>query len=203
MSLESSLGLFLDVLIAVLLVAAIGFGFVLNRRLTALRKATEDANGMVGGFDAATKAARESVDALGAAGKDTGRQLQDQINAARQLRDELQFLTDAGENSFSAEQKPASKPQVDQADPGLAETRALELAAEVTREAENTATDLEPTEAERELREAKLRAVEATIQSLLITYDEQEEAQLQSVVAIYEAMKPKDAAKIFNELDLR
>ena len=34
MSLESSLGLFLDVLIVVLLVAAIGFGFVLNRRLT-------------------------------------------------------------------------------------------------------------------------------------------------------------------------
>ena len=51
-------------------------------------------------------------------------------------------------------------------------------------------------------RTAELRAVEATIQSLLITYDEQEEAQLQSVVAIYEAMKPKDAAKIFNELDM-
>ena len=58
------------------------------------------------------------------------------------------------------------------------------------------------TEARIEERIAELRAVEATIQSLLITYDEQEEAQLQSVVAIYEAMKPKDAAKIFNELDM-
>ena len=58
------------------------------------------------------------------------------------------------------------------------------------------------TEARIEERIAELRAVEATIQSLLITYDEQEEAQLQSVVSIYEAMKPKDAAKIFNELDM-
>jgi len=58
------------------------------------------------------------------------------------------------------------------------------------------------TEARIEARIAELQAVEATIQSLLITYDEQEEAQLQSVVAIYEAMKPKDAAKIFNNLDM-
>ena len=58
------------------------------------------------------------------------------------------------------------------------------------------------TEARIEERIAELRAVEATIQSLLITYDEQEEAQLQSVVAIYEAMKPGDAAKIFNNLDM-
>jgi len=58
------------------------------------------------------------------------------------------------------------------------------------------------TEARIEGRIAELRAVEATIQSLLITYDEQEEAQLQSVVAIYEAMKPGDAAKIFNNLDM-
>ena len=58
------------------------------------------------------------------------------------------------------------------------------------------------TEARIEGRIAELRAVEATIRSLLITYDEQEEAQLQSVVAIYEAMKPGDAAKIFNNLDM-
>jgi flagellar motility protein MotE (MotC chaperone) len=58
------------------------------------------------------------------------------------------------------------------------------------------------TEARIEERIAELRAVETTIQSLLITYDEQEEAQLQSVVAIYEAMKPGDAANIFNNLDM-
>lgn len=166
MSLESSLGLFLDGLIVVSLASAIGFGFVLNRRLTALRKATEDANGMVGGFDAATKAAKASVDALDAAGKDTGRQLQDQINTARKLRDELQFLTGAGEKSLSGIQTMGgastdgpsnpSEGKTTQAGPRatLAETRALELAAEVTREAEKSAENLEPTEAERELREA-------------------------------------------------
>jgi len=166
MSLESSLGLFLDGLIVVLLASAIGFGFVLNRRLTALRKATKDANGMVGGFDAATRAAKASVDALDAAGKDTGRQLQDQINTARKLRDELQFLTGAGEKSLGDMQtvsaaladgpRNPSQATANQAAPGatLAETRALELAAEVTREAEKSAENLEPTEAERELREA-------------------------------------------------
>ena len=166
MSLESSLGFFLDGLIVVLLASAIGFGFVLNRRLTALRKATEDANRMVGGFDAATKAARASVDALDAAGKDTGRQLQDQINTARKLRDELQFLTGAGEKTLSGIQPLASEPTPGSPGPrsgptgqaaqgaSLAETRALELAAEVTREAEKSAENLEPTEAERELREA-------------------------------------------------
>jgi len=166
MSLESSLGLFLDVLIVVLLASAISFGFLLNKRLTAVRKATEDADGMVGGFDAATKAAKASVDALDAAGKDTGRQLQDQINTARKLRDELQFLTGAEEQLLSGNPPPAggtgggtknqpraAGPQLTPG-PNLAETRALELAAEVTREAEKSAENLEPTEAERELREA-------------------------------------------------
>ncbi len=58
------------------------------------------------------------------------------------------------------------------------------------------------TERRIEERIAELRSVEETIQSLLIKYDEQEEAQLRSVVAIYEAMKPQDAAKIFNTLEM-
>lgn len=148
MSLESSLGLFLDALIVVLLAAAIGFGFVLNRRLTVLRKVAQDVNGLVGGFDAATKDAKSSVEALGIAGNETGRQLQDQINTARKLRDELQFLTDTGEKTLSMRQPARS------ASTGSAEARALELAAEVTRDAEKSAPSEEATEAERELREA-------------------------------------------------
>ncbi len=148
MSLESSLGLFLDVLIVALLAAAIGFGFVLNRRLTVLRKVAQDVNGLVGGFDAATNQAKASVEALGTAGKETGRQLQDQINTARKLRDELQFLTDTGDKSLSARQPARS------VGAGSAEARALELAAEVTRDAEKSAPSEAATETERELREA-------------------------------------------------
>lgn len=58
------------------------------------------------------------------------------------------------------------------------------------------------TERRIEERIAELRSVEETIQSLLIKYDEQEEEQLRSVVAIYEAMKPQDAAKIFDTLEM-
>jgi len=49
---------------------------------------------------------------------------------------------------------------------------------------------------------AKLKEIEGTIQDLLKKYDEQQLKKLQSLVAIYEKMKPKDAARIFNSLDM-
>ena len=48
----------------------------------------------------------------------------------------------------------------------------------------------------------ELKALQALIESLLVQHDEQEEARLGSLVKIYEAMKPKDAARIFEELDM-
>ncbi len=49
---------------------------------------------------------------------------------------------------------------------------------------------------------AKLKDIEKTIQDLLKQYDEQELKKLKSLVVIYEKMKPKDAARIFNTLDM-
>ncbi|MBO0334693.1 hypothetical protein J0X12_13780 [Sneathiella sp. CAU 1612] len=48
----------------------------------------------------------------------------------------------------------------------------------------------------------KLKEMEATLNSLLQMHDEQEKAQMESLVKIYEKMKPKDAARIFNDLDM-
>lgn len=48
----------------------------------------------------------------------------------------------------------------------------------------------------------ELEALRATIEGLLEEHGEQEEAQLRSLVKIYESMKPKDAARIFEELDM-
>ncbi|WP_421709125.1 MotE family protein [Algihabitans sp.] len=76
--------------------------------------------------------------------------------------------------------------------------------------------ELQKREAELETREALLTAAEArieqkiteleqlqvTIEDLLVDHDEQEQAQLDSLVKIYEAMKPKDAARIFEELEM-
>lgn len=48
----------------------------------------------------------------------------------------------------------------------------------------------------------ELADLQFTIENLLIQHDEQEEAQMRSLVKIYENMKPKDAARIFEELDM-
>ncbi len=49
---------------------------------------------------------------------------------------------------------------------------------------------------------AEMKDIQADIQDLLRQHDEQEEAQMQSLVKIYENMKPKEAARIFEELEM-
>lgn len=53
-----------------------------------------------------------------------------------------------------------------------------------------------------EQRISELELLQASIEALLVTHDEQTEAQMLSLVKIYESMKPKDAARIFEELDM-
>ncbi|MBL8672368.1 MAG: hypothetical protein JNK11_17035 [Alphaproteobacteria bacterium] len=48
----------------------------------------------------------------------------------------------------------------------------------------------------------ELQALQATIASLVSTHSDQEKKRLDSLVKIYENMKPRDAAKIFEELDM-
>lgn len=48
----------------------------------------------------------------------------------------------------------------------------------------------------------ELKLLQNTIQKLLKSHEEQQDAQMQSLVKIYENMKPKDAARIFEELDM-
>lgn len=49
---------------------------------------------------------------------------------------------------------------------------------------------------------AKLEALKTTIEDLLIDYDNQQDKQLQRLVKIYEKMKPDDAARIFENLEM-
>lgn len=49
---------------------------------------------------------------------------------------------------------------------------------------------------------ARLSELETQIEALLRQHDTQEEQRLASLVKVYEAMKPKDAARIFDQLDL-
>lgn len=50
-------------------------------------------------------------------------------------------------------------------------------------------------------RTKSLKKIEATIEAALKKHDALEKAQLESLVKIYSAMKPKEAAQIFNNLD--
>ena len=59
--------------------------------------------------------------------------------------------------------------------------------------------------AEKRLEEkiGELSKIKGEIESLIKKYNEQEETELKSLVKIYETMKPKDAARIFDELELK
>ena len=87
---------------------------------------------------------------------------------------------------------------------------------EVLTELAKRREDLEGRERELGLREGLLQAAEqrvedkiaelqqlrSEIEALVRLHDEQEEAELQSLVKIYETMKPKDAARILQELEI-
>jgi flagellar motility protein MotE (MotC chaperone) len=47
-----------------------------------------------------------------------------------------------------------------------------------------------------------MKNLQAEIEKLLAAYDEQQEKKVTSLVKIYETMKPKEAAKIFEELEM-
>ena len=49
---------------------------------------------------------------------------------------------------------------------------------------------------------AELKKIEATIQALLKQHDDEQEQKLRKLVKVYETMKPKEAAPIFNQLDM-
>lgn len=48
----------------------------------------------------------------------------------------------------------------------------------------------------------QVKDLQSSVQDLLAKYNEKEDSKIQSLVRIYQAMKPADAAKIFDELDM-
>jgi len=91
------LGLLLDGVLALLLLATIFYCFTLNRRLGAIRDAGDQMKNSVGLFSTATEQAKAGIIALKVAAQDDGQKLQDAVNMARVMRDELAFLTESGD----------------------------------------------------------------------------------------------------------
>jgi len=92
-----SLLAFLDVVVAVLLVVAIGAAVVLNRRLAAFRAARADFDQFIERFNTAASRAEAGVNALRMTSDATGRALQQSVSRAQALREEMTFLIERAE----------------------------------------------------------------------------------------------------------
>ena len=89
----------LDFAVALLLVAVLGGGVVLNRRLEAVRGTREDLARLVTEFDRSLVQARLGIDALKSASEDARGQLGERIEQASRLVDELAFLAQAADRT--------------------------------------------------------------------------------------------------------
>jgi len=87
----------IDIFIAVLLIAAIGYGMVLNRRIVALRRDQADLERLAISFHEATTRAESSVGNLKKAAQKSSQILKDGIDQATRVRDDLNYLVDRGE----------------------------------------------------------------------------------------------------------
>jgi len=61
---------------------------------------------------------------------------------------------------------------------------------------------LQATEVRLDQKLAELKSLRTQMEGLLVQYNEKENAKIKSLIKIYENMKPKDAARIFDELDM-
>ncbi|PKQ04163.1 MAG: hypothetical protein CVT73_14050 [Alphaproteobacteria bacterium HGW-Alphaproteobacteria-12] len=118
--------------------------------------------------------------------------------------------TDQGDES-AAHEAPASATPPDEADPRLSksEISVLESLAQRRKELDGRAEALDMREkllsaAEKRVgdRVAELKEIEARIATRIEARDAESQKRMAGVVAMYETMKPKDAARIFERLDM-
>ncbi len=88
--------LIFDALIAVLLVATIGYAAVLNRKLGVLREAKSEMEALIASFSESTERAGSGVESLKQEAGRSGEALQKKVESARGLVDDLGFLIERG-----------------------------------------------------------------------------------------------------------
>lgn len=162
-----------------------------------------------------------ALESLSLAGAEAQAQTQGAATAAPDLAappadpaatDLMGAAPDEGQPAMPPEDRAAIAARMLADDPTLltqSEIDLLQKLAERRVEIDARAKELETREAMLAAAESRIdtkiqefKALQATIESLVKTYDEQQSAKLMSLVKIYENMKPKDAALIFEELDM-
>ncbi len=91
--------LVLDIIIASLLVATIIYATMLNKRLNSLRKNREDMAKLISQFNEATVRAESSIPKLRKAADEAGQTLQERVEKAQSLRDDLAFMIERADTS--------------------------------------------------------------------------------------------------------
>jgi hypothetical protein len=91
-----TLALLVDLVLCVLLAAAIGYAALLSRRLTALRTDNGALETLVAALQEASLRAEAGIHGLKAAAELAGRQLQQKTEMAQGLRDDLAYMIDRG-----------------------------------------------------------------------------------------------------------
>ena len=91
--------LILDTVIILLLVATIGYAIMLNRQLRMLRRNREELAQLIGTFNDATLRAEAGVPKLRKAAEEAGQNLQEQVDRAMSLRDDLAFMVERAEST--------------------------------------------------------------------------------------------------------
>ena len=93
-----TVGLLLEGLVALLLVATIYYCVILNKRLSKLRDGQDEFTGLVQELNVSTRRAQNSFEDLRSLTNDTGKKLDEQIAAGQLLLDELSMITESGNN---------------------------------------------------------------------------------------------------------
>jgi hypothetical protein len=95
---EDKLNLLLDVIIIVLLAATIVYAVMLNSRLAQLRDNRDDLARLVAAFNDATARAESGIPKLRRATEDAGMALQERVEKAQTLRDDLAFMIERADS---------------------------------------------------------------------------------------------------------
>lgn len=127
----SAVGIVMDVLLIVLILAAIGFGMRLERKLKALREGQEGFAKAVSELNVAAGRAEAAMAELRAAGEETDL-LHERIVAARTLKAELEGLVARGRAAPPpvAQSEPAARETVAAIQPPVSTERLLQALAE-------------------------------------------------------------------------
>lgn len=146
----------LDVLIAILLVATIAYAFVLDRRLAKLRANKGELEEFVARLNAATQKAEESTRGMRQTAENCQRMMNDPVNKAQALRDELQFLIERADQTGERLANASSRNLAEEGSAGAAKTQAKRPAAKPASAKSKSATQNSDTSAPRSKAEQDL-----------------------------------------------